>query len=87
MGKAGPAFLSRERQFASSYEDDLFSRYLGDTPEDSDALYAAYRGLREAYSEGTAGKSTKTGVGRLFEPEPEERDGEGEGSGRGACFA
>ena len=46
-------------------------------PEDSDALYAAYRGLRQAYSERMEGKGAKVEMGSLFSPSPEETEEEG----------
>lgn len=52
-------------------------------PEDSDALYAAYCGLRRAHSLGE--EPAPTGVGRLFCASSEETD-EGEGAAAGGTW-
>lgn len=56
------------------YEDHLFSPYSEDVPEDSDALYATYCGLRRAYNERVNSKVEAGVVDRLFAPVVEERE-------------
>ena len=58
---------------ASAYDEQyLYSPYSEDMPEDSDALYATYCGLRRAYSERVRPKAEAEVVDRLFAPAVEE---------------